>query len=365
MKKVCHITSAHPQRDIRILIKECVSLTKEYDVHLVVLNGTDEVFEGVKISSAHTTLKGRLDRFTKGVKAVYQKALEVDADLYHLHDPELLQIASKLKRKGKKVIFDAHENLPMQIKGKYWINKYLRNTVSNLMALYERRVVRKIDAVITATPSITAHFVPSAKKVETINNFPLMNELASSTIWEEKLNEATYMGGITEIRGCTEMIEAFDGLDNIRLNLAGSYSPENYRASLMNLKGWKAVNEFGLVGRKEVAELLNRSKVGLVLFKPVPNHVDAQPNKMFEYMSAGIPMITCNFPLWREIVEGNNCGICVEPENPEAIHNALVEIFADDEQARIMGENGRKAVVEKYNWEAEEKKLLAFYKSLF
>ncbi len=96
----------------------------------------------------------------------------------------------------------------------------------------------------------------------------------------------------------------------------------------------------------------------------MPNHVDAQPNKMFEYMSAGIPVIASDFPLWREIIEGCGCGICVDPLDPKKIAEAIDYLVDNPEIARRMGENGRKAVYDRYNWDVEEKKLLALYDSL-
>jgi len=103
---------------------------------------------------------------------------------------------------------------------------------------------------------------------------------------------------------------------------------------------------------------------GLVLYHPVPNHTDAQPNKLFEYMSAGIPVISSNFPLWKEIVEGHQCGICVDPLKPDEIAKAIQWILDNPEKAKKMGENGRRAVEEKYNHTVEEKKLLTLYKLL-
>ena len=76
---------------------------------------------------------------------------------------------------------------------------------------------------------------------------------------------------------------------------------------------------------------------------------------MFEYMSSGVPVIASNFPLWREIIEGNNCGICVDPLNPTAIATAIDTLAKDPDRARQMGRNGQKAVLEKFNWSAEEK----------
>jgi glycosyltransferase involved in cell wall biosynthesis len=109
---------------------------------------------------------------------------------------------------------------------------------------------------------------------------------------------------------------------------------------------------------------MSHSKAGIVTFHPLPNHIDAQPNKMFEYMSAGLPIITSNFPLWKEIVEGNSCGICVNPLDPEEIGKAIEYIISHSNEAEKMGQNGKKAVLEKYNWQVEEKKLFEVYEEL-
>ena len=124
------------------------------------------------------------------------------------------------------------------------------------------------------------------------------------------------------------------------------------------------VNYYGLVTRNEVAEILSRSKIGMVTFLPVPNHIEAQPNKMFEYMSAEIPLIASDFKLWKEIIEGYNCGICVDPENTNEISKAVNEIIADDKLAATMGKNGRNAVLNKYNWEVEKHKFIEIYSTL-
>ncbi|MEW6608434.1 MAG: glycosyltransferase [bacterium] len=108
-----------------------------------------------------------------------------------------------------------------------------------------------------------------------------------------------------------------------------------------------------------------QAEVGIVCFLPEPNHINAMPNKLFEYLSCGLPVIASNFPLWKEIVEGNNCGICVNPLNPRDIAQAIEYLMEHPDEAKQMGENGRKAVEERYNWELEEERLIGLYKKLW
>ena len=151
---------------------------------------------------------------------------------------------------------------------------------------------------------------------------------------------------------------------NARLQLAGVFNEKVVEQQVCATQGWSQVDALGFVGREGVRDLLSRCVAGLVTFLPSPNHIDAQPNKMFEYMSAGIPVIASEFPLWKEMIEENQCGICVDPLDPKAIADAIDYLVTHPLEAEQMGRNGRKAVLEIYNWPMEEVKLLSLYKSL-
>ena len=364
--KVAQLTSAHPRNDTRIFIKICSSLVANgYSCSLVVADGLgDEVREGVYIFDVGANSGGRVSRMTKTTNLVFNKALELNADIYHLHDPELMPIGIKLKKRGKKVIFDAHEDLPKQLLAKPYLNRVTKLILSSAFSLYERRVCRQFDAIIAATPFIRDKFLTVNSNTVDINNFPLLDELANTSSWREKENEIAYVGGISKIRGIEEVVEGMGYTQNVTLNLAGQFVDKSLEDRVKRHSEWPKVNEFGFLSRKQVNELLARSKAGLVTFLPAPNHCDAQPNKMFEYMSAGLPIITSNFPLWRDIVEGNECGICVDPLNPNSIGDAIQYLIDHPVEAEQMGKYGRDAIEQKYNWSIEEIKLLRLYKSL-
>ena len=145
-KKVCHITTAHPATDVRIFYKECVSLVKAgYDVTLIAPNATTAIKDGVKIMGVEMKSKSRISRMTAGAKAVYGKALEIDADIYHFHDPEFLRYGLKLKKQRKVVVYDVHEDLPRQVLAKHYIPTPIRRLVATAIEWHEDRVAGKLD----------------------------------------------------------------------------------------------------------------------------------------------------------------------------------------------------------------------------
>lgn len=364
--KVAHLTSVHPRYDTRIFLKQCKSLSSYgYSVCLVVADGKgNEHKERVRIYDVGISV-GRLNRMSKTVRRIFRKAIELDADMYHLHDPELIPIGLRLRQMGKRVIFDSHEDVPKQMLSKPYFGPIRLRMVAEAISLFERYACRKFDGIIAATPSICEKFLKINQNTIDINNFPLPNELDAGVSWNSKRLEVCYVGGIASIRGIREVVKALDQLQSsVRLNLVGNFSEPGVEAEVKALPGWQRVNDMGFLSREGVRSVLGRSIAGIVTFHSLPNHTDALPNKMFEYMSAGVPVIASFFPLWREIIEGNNCGICVDPMDPAALAQAIDNLAGNAEPSWRMGMNGRKAVMTKYNWPVEEKKLLAFYADL-
>jgi glycosyltransferase involved in cell wall biosynthesis len=150
----------------------------------------------------------------------------------------------------------------------------------------------------------------------------------------------------------------------VKLNLAGKFNSVKYEAECKNALEWNRVNFLGSLDRKGVKNVCENSKIGMVTLYPIINYLEALPVKMFEYMSAGIPVISSNFPLWKEIIEGNNCGLTVDPKDPKQISSAIEKLLSDEKQAEELGKNGRKAVEEVYNWGIEEKKLFNTYEEI-
>jgi glycosyltransferase involved in cell wall biosynthesis len=370
VNKVLHFTSVHSASDVRIFHKESKTLHRaDYTVVLVAPDQCDaQIVEGIRIKMVAVP-NSRFYRFTCTAWQIYRVAWAENADIYHLHDPELLPIGFLLRLRGKKVIYDVHEDLPKSIQTKYWIPPVLRSLVARAASALEWASAQAFSGIVAATPSIAKRFPD--KKTVTVQNFPILGELAQEDDllpYNERPNHIVYMGGITQRRGAIQMVEAMALLPqhlSARLVLAGSFRPPDLNRELKLLPGWQAVDFLGWISRQEIREVFQDTRIGFVLFHPAPNHIEAQPNKLFEFMSAGIPVVASDFPLWREMIERVGCGLVVDPLDSQAIADAVQWLFEHPEEAEAMGCRGKKAVETFYNWEIESRKLVNFYEVLF
>jgi glycosyltransferase involved in cell wall biosynthesis len=362
--RVCHLTSVHHRNDTRIFIKEIPALVEAgHEVLAVVADGLgEEQRNGFKILDAGPS-SGRVHRILRQKNKVRNKALDIDAELYHFHDPELIPVGLYLSKKGKKVIYDIHEDMPMSIRSKHWIPPLFRILIANIFTGYENRAARRFAALVTATPYINQRFIKLNPNSVNINNYPIVNELDQQANWTSKERAVCYIGEITRIRGAVEMVQGMEMVD-ARLYLAGTYESIALRTALSRLPAWSGVEDMGYIDRKTYADVLARSMAGLVVFHPEGNHIHAQPNKIFEYMSAGLPVVGSNFPLWKAIIEKDQCGICVDPLKPGELALAISRLVNDPAMAEKMGDKGREMVREKYNWDREKKKLIELYQTL-
>jgi glycosyltransferase involved in cell wall biosynthesis len=367
--RIVHLTSAHPALDVRIFHKECRSLARAgYEVMQVGNYDLDGIIDGVRLRGLGSN-KGRFQRFTSRLCVICWEAFRVDGDLYHVHDPDLLIVGLVLRAAGRRVVYDIHEDLPTKILLKMYLPKLIRKPLQWIVERMEDMAAGFMSGLITATPSLKDRFATVHRNIVTVNNFPILEEFTppAKVDWNSRHRTVTYFGGISEARGIKEMLTAMDLLPrtlDVKLELAGWFYVKGLLTDLVTTPQWQHVNWHGELDRNGLTSLLSRVLAGLVILHPEKSFITSQPTKLFEYMAAGIPVIASDFPSWRSIIQETSCGILVNPLDTQAIAAAIEYLVLNPREAETMGQRGRRAVEERFNWANEEQTLFSFYSSL-
>lgn len=368
MIKVCHMTSVHDSQDVRILKKQCTSLAAAgYDTFLVA-KGQSYTESGVRVVGIGAVTGGRIKRMTQVTKRIYQTALSLDCDIYQIHDPELLPYAIKLKQKGKKVIFDSHENYVMQMQEKYYIPKIARKLISGFYERYQNYVLGRLDGVIfPCLKDGKDIFAEKCANSAIIGNQAKLEEFYAH--YNENVRKiersACHVGALTYSRGIRHLIEAAN-LAEAKLILGGKLSPIPFAEEVANLPQFSNVEHRGFCSRDQVLDIYAESRIGVCTILNVGqyNQYDNFATKVYEFMSMGLPVILARSAYAEKVNAQYNFAILVDPANVEEIANAMAYLFAHPEIAKQMGANGRRAVKEECNWGVEEKKLLMLYEKI-
>lgn len=374
--KVCHLASKHKMNDMRIFEKECKSLAKDgFDVTLIGFGETPrtEMIDGVRCISLHCPIKNNLELLRKRNKMSLDTALQVDADIYHLHEPELLPVGMKLKRRGKTVIFDSHEYYGWQLRDnihKIKIIKtpaFLMKWIGKLYMHYEKRVCMKLDAVIqVCTMNGIDYFANRCKKTLFIRNLPNLSDYTRKTPVNFGGSPVIAMiGGITKERGITQLVKATYQAGG-RLFLAGAFSPKSYENELQAMPEYTCVDYKGFLDKNGMISVLEQANIGASTLLNVGQYdkIDTFPTKVYDYMSMELPVIISNTGFAQKMNEKFRFAICVDPNDPNDIAKAFQWLKAHPDEAVVMGKNGRKAIEQEFNWEKESEKLVAFYRDL-
>lgn len=374
--KVCHLASKHKMNDMRIFEKECKSLAKGgFDVTLVGFGEapkTEEV-DGVRCITLHCPIKNNLELLRKRNKLILETALQVDAQIYHLHEPELLPVGKKLKKKGKTVIFDSHEFYGWQLHDnihKIKIIKtpaFLMKVFGNLYMRYEKRVCMKLDAVVqVCTMNGIDYFAKRCRQSIFIRNLPNTTDYSRHSAVDLSQKPLLAMiGGITKERGISQLVKATHQAGGTLL-LAGAFFPKSYESELREMPEFECVDFKGFLDKAGMVAVLEQANMGASTILNVGQYdkIDTFPTKIYDYMSMELPVILSNTGYAQKMNEKYHFGICVNPEDPAEICQAITWLKEHPEQAVEMGKNGRKAIEQEFNWEKEGEKLVAFYKSL-
>ena len=360
MTRVVICTSAHPHDDVRIFHKEAVALAQAgYEVFLLNSQYSGTAACGVRFVQVPTG-NSRARRMAASWHRYARAAWKLRPAVCHMHDPELLPAGGYLRRRGVKIIYDAHEDLPKQVLGKLWLPPVLRKAAAGAAGTAEKAMLRRFHLVFCATELIAARFRGITNAV-TLHNYPELLEFSQAPPVRERA--ICYVGALTEARGVIQMVNAAK-LAEVPLLLAGRFETQELAAEVLSLIAKGSTKYLGILSREETATLMARCCAGLVVLHPTPAYKESIPIKLLEYMAAGIPAIASDFAHWRGLLKNIGCAIFVNPLDENAIAGAMRTIANTPKQAQILGRNGRHAAQIKFSWGHEKHKLLNAYSAL-
>lgn len=367
--RVLHVTSVHRWDDIRIFEKEARSLAAAgYEVAILVSSPEYSERHGVRFISL-PTISNKWIRILVKPWIIFLSVLKSGAKIVHFHDPDLLLVAWLLTFLGKKIIYDAHEDSPAQILDKGYIPLWARVFVSRFVERVENFATRRFTLNIGATDSIKEKFSKRGLPAMEIKNFPRLEEFANRT-WKAYLDRplwAGYTGGIKRVRSASELSKVRRSprwKSEWSFKMAGVYQDKDIQSLFEDQIRLGEIDYLGWLNREDLLRLMNDLRLGYLLFHPTKNHVEAEPNKLFEYMAAGVPVIASDFPKWKAIITEFKCGVCVDSRDPDQILDATEWIFTHPQEAAEMSKRGQYAALEHFHWGLSEKKLINAYQSL-
>ena len=364
--KVLVLSTVHAAGDTRIFVKQAMSLADNgFQVEVVFWgDGDSEIVEDYenglrKIVFPRPNSGSSLLKRIKTIWHALKYGMASDADVIIVHDPELIPVGVFLEGEGKRVVYDAHEDLPAQFLHKKHLPIWMRFFGRWMSFLFVFAADKILSGTLCATPTIQERY---RRRSCLVRNYPRLDEIEfKEGRQDDAFEKVVYIGALSEARGILELVEAISEVDtDCRLTLAGKWERDSFRQKCEAADTRGRVDYVGVLERGAVANTLAESGLGIVVLQSSPAYMEALPVKLFEYMASGLPVIASDFPIWREIVDGADCGLLVEPGQISQLAGAIDEVLGDLEAARKMGENGRKAVEEQYCWAQEEKGFVAF-----
>ena len=334
-----------------------------YEVTLIAQHSKNEIVEGVKIIVLPKP-RNRFMRIFGLTWRVFYLGLRQRADIYHFHDPELILVGIVLKLLRKKVIYDVHEDVPKQILNKEWIgNVIIRKIAAFVMNIIEQIGASFFNRIVVVTPDIAKKF--PKKKTVILRNFPILKLIDNTGPANCKKNKPViiYAGGLTRIRGIKEIIQAMEYIeDRAELWLLGKWESKKFERECKKLKEWKYTRYFGFKKLDEVYDLMRRADIGLHIVYTIERHIIGLPVKVFEYMACFLPVIISDSPYWKKIF--GKCALFANSYDSKDIAKKILYLLDKPNEARELGNNGRKLIEKKFNWEVESRKLLEMYNNL-
>lgn len=370
MKKVrvLHISTAHQPQDPRVVFKQCQTLTEQYDVFCVLPRANPAVAPAIHFINV-PYFRRVIWRTLLTCPFILVRCLWLRPRLIHVYVPEFLPFAYVFYLLGAHVIYEVQENLHKKISLKTINNGFLLVKAFRWFDWLARRHFY----LIFTEHGYLATYTTLTRPYAVIYNYPLLSFLEPyHRPYHPNPEQPSffYIGWLSFERAFDTLVEALAQLKpvypNFRMHLFGRR--QFTETELRNLPCYALIQEnlrfYGYTDQRIAFSYADRATVGIALLKPVGDYPDSYTTKLFEYMALGLPVVVSNFPLYREIVERYDCGFCVSPYDSAEVCDKLMYLIKNPEKAKAMGERGRQAVEQYYNWTSEATKLLTFYEHI-
>lgn len=357
--KICHITFDHSWNDTRVFKKEILSQVVEgYEVIYFgwdkPKDGKEQKVQFITYANHRLTQKERMKLMVSNNDMV-SELIKLDADIYQFHDFTLMEVGRKLKKAGKHVIFDSHENylgtIPVKV-GKNKLGKYI---IKKILGAYYKCVVSKYDAVFTVSPNMVDAIKKYNPNTYMVSNYPSVANYVEPQQYKKE-NFFVFQGTVYAFSNQDSITKAVNLVKyDVRYKIIGNIF-ENEIKSIEENDVNKRVDTIGWMNKEDLDRNMQQSIGGIVIFDYIAECCFKEgqlgSNKIFEYMLCGLPVICTDFTLWKElIIDKYQCGICVEPGNVEQIKEAMEWIVENPDEARAMGKRGKEAILNDLNWE--------------
>jgi len=364
MKRICHLTSVHPVRDPRILLKECSSLSVKYEVHLVAVSEVPVTYGNVIIHTVPPA-KNHIARWIFTVGQVYRKAKAVKAAVYHFHDPELIPAAFLLRVQGARVVYDVHEDNYTTILQRDYIPGFIKKPAAAILARAEQ-FMSTFYHVVLAERYYKRRF-PHGRIIQ---NFPMQNIIIRGERTFPYTKPAVlYTGSLTRDRGALEYLRLANSMKHVQFHFIGRCKSSLAEHMLCNARHnnihMEKTGEYVSFSAIQQCLHMNRWLAGMAIFPQTRHYEQKELTKFYEYMAAGLPVIYSRFPVWEQLIGGHSAGIAVDPGSVDSMVNAVQYLLENPGAAEGMGSHGKNAVIAHYTWEHEAEKLFSLYEGLF
>ena len=373
--KVCHFSSVHSIHDTRVFSRECVSLSKYFDVTLIAIGNFSGQKQGVRIIGIPKP-KTKLERFFGTTFRVFISAIKTEAEIFHIHDAEMLPFGLLLGLLGKKVIYDIHENTKQDILLKPWLKPNLKvkaAAIYDTLLKFSNRFVYYIPVV--ANEQFLPIFHVRLKQFTVVQNFADVNEMRKYRVDDRLIlpgNHIFYVGMIKDMYyDFNVLIEAVYQLKQNGFMVfvhAVGYFGANVKHDFEDNRYWNEVKDqihfYGKLSMDSAYRISMQCKLGICLKNQPEEMLVSHERKFFEYMAVALPSVFCQSKIYSDVNEEYKIGEAIDLTSANEMADAIQRILSDEDTYRLMQANCIRASDEKYNWMSQEEILVNLYNKL-